>query len=75
MMQQLEGAVHRLRNPMNGQQAKTALKRNGREIVLGENIAEGPEAVAQNQARRFHDDLGGQRRSEGLVMQRVARIR
>ena len=51
LVQQLECAIGRLGDPVQIQQAEPTVKRNGWKIVLRENVAEGPKAVALDESR------------------------
>ena len=73
-VQQFVGAVGRLGDAVNVEQAEAALKRHRRKIIFLEDIGESPIAVALNQTVRFHDGLGDEGRGVRLVMHRVARI-
>ncbi len=74
-MEQLIGAVSGLGDPMQVEQAESAMERHRREVVLREEIGECPEAVSLDQSARLHHGLGHEGGGVGLVVQGVARVR
>ena len=74
-MQELEGAVDRLRDAVEIEQAEPAMEGDRGEVVLLEDVREGPEAVAVHEGVGLQHDLGGVSRGERLVVIRVPRIR
>ena len=74
-VQQFEGAIGRLGDAVNVEQAEAAVKRHRRKIIFLEDVGESPIAVALHEPVGFHDGLDDEGRGIRFVMHRIARIR
>ena len=74
-VEELKGTVDRLGDALEIEQAEPAMERNRWEVVLLEDVREGPEAVAVHEGIGLERDLCRVGGRERLVVVRVPRIR
>ena len=75
LAKQLERPIDRFGNTMQRQQAKTAMERRRRKVVLLEDIRESPEAIGIDDAADFHQCFCDEGCRIGFIMQMIMWVR